>query len=579
MKKEREIFLLLCLAVVFLLGSAGQGNALSLLDEKLSLVGFLRNETGMRLKDRIQHDSFFGFENAKQEENQLSVMRTVLQLQGQYTVSDSLKFNFIGRASYNAKWDLDGSIDLPSDGLGNEIWKESELRAQPDGDYLETDIDLREYVVRWDIGNFFIKAGRQQIAWGEADAIRIADIINPLDNSRDFATSAYNLNWEDIRIPQRMIDITYVVPESAHQYEAEVVLNPEDSRVNTNAPYGETYYMKNGDTSWIPFQTVVAMMGAGGPAIGGTTRNSLQGAIDDATDEALPENNSNRFAGGIRLRGVFGDGWDTRVYYYYQRAQNPTYTSTGNFNGVMTYGLPGPPTPPFDGVAPFPWDTTDENLGIHCHFPHINTIGGTFNWFSGFLKGVFRGEFGYTIDNPYTGLRQGTTFINVPIAGTIPAAWDGWFNDDIVYKDTVQYMIGFDRPTWIPFLNSNNTFFITGQFYHRMILDYNDEVAGENNKLLLDTVAGKDGSSDHQYLFSLKINTKYYDDRIKPDILTVWDVNGHSGFVKPAIGWEPTYNWRFELGAIYFWADKYGGSPFSWVKDDDQIYGMIEWRF
>jgi hypothetical protein len=577
MKKESKTFLLLCLTAVFLLGSAGQGNALSLLDEKLTLVGFLRNETGMRLKDRIHHDPFFGFENAKQEENQLSVMRTVLQVEGQYTATDNLKFKFIGRAHYNARWDLDNAIDLPSDGLGNQIWKESELRAQPDGEYLETDIDLREYVVRWDIGNFFIKAGRQQIAWGEADAIRIADIINPLDNSRDFATSAYNLEWEDIRIPQRMIQLTYVVPESANQYEIEAVINPEDTRVNTNAPYGETYYMKNGDTSWIPFQTVVAMMGAGGPAIGGTTRNSLQKAIDDATDDALPENNSNRFAGGIRLRGVFGNGWDTHVYYYYQRAQNPTYTSSGNFNGTSIYGMPGPPS---FGLPPFPWDTTDENLGIKCHFPHINTIGGTLNWFSGFLKGVFRGEFGYTIDNPYTGLRQGMTDISVTgIPVPVTVAWDGWFNDEIVYKDTVQYMIGFDRPTWIPFLNSNNTFFITGQFYHRMVLDYNDEVAGENNRLLLDTVAGKDGSSDHQYLFSLKINTKYYDDRIKPDILTVWDVNGHSGFIKPSIGYEPTYNWRFELGAIYFWADEYGGSPFSWVKDDDQIYGMIEWRF
>jgi len=43
--------------------------------------------------------------------------------------------------------------------------------------------------------------------------------------------------------------------------------------------------------------------------------------------------------------------------------------------------------------------------------------------------------------------------------------------------------------------------------------------------------------------------------------------------------WEPTYDWRLEVGGLYFWADSYNCGPFGPVKDDDQIYGVIEWRF
>jgi hypothetical protein len=254
------------------------------------------------------------------------------------------------------------------------------------------------------------------------------------------------------------------------------------------------------------------------------------------------------------MRAVLG-GWDTHLFYYYQRAQNPVFTSSGNFNGFFA----------------LPWDSYDENWGIKAHFPHKNTIGGTFNYFHDRSGTVFRGELGYVFDHPYTGLRQGRT----PAGMT----WDSWFYDDVVYKDTVTYMLGFDRPTWIPFLNETNTFFITGQFVHKFILDYDDEVAGKDDEILLSTVMGKDGTSDHQTLVSLKVDTKYIDDTIKPDVLVVWDINGQDGYVRPSLRWEPTYDWRIEAGALYFWADGFSAGPFGPVKNDDQIYGVIEWRF
>ena len=564
MKIAKGWFLILCLAVVFVFGFAGEGLAIDMLDGKLRLHGFLKNETGMRLKERVWHDpilaapSPFSYptENAKSEENKLSVMRSTLLIDGEYDIADNLRFGFIFRGYYDAKWDLDSSIGT-ADEYNPSLsgWDPNDLRAEPDGEYLEKDVDLREYHLSWEVGNFRIKAGRQQIVWGEADAIRISDIINPLDYSKDFTTTAYGYDWEDVRIPQRMIDITYVVPDSPQQVELEFVLNPEDSRVHTYSPYGELYYMNPGDISLIGTDDLLTnyfFLGALGPY----TPKSMNKAFGDAIDDANPDSNSASFSGGMRLRAVLG-GWDTHLFYYYQRAQNPVFTSSGNFSHA---------------ILPFPWDVYDENLGIKAHFPHKNTIGATFNYFHDASGTVFRGEFGYTLDQPYSGLRQGVD----AVSGN---PWDGWFYDSVVYKDTVQYMLGFDRPTWIPFLNETQTFFITGQFVHKFILDYDDEVKGQDDELLLTTVMGKDGMSDHQTLISLKIDTKYYDDRIKPDVLVVWDINGHNGYVRPALRWAPTYDWTLELGALYFWADSYTCGPFGPVKDDDQIYGSIEWRF
>lgn len=553
MEKRRAGFLILCLAVVLGLGFVGEVRAIDLLDGKLRLHGFLKNETGMRLKERSWYDpiildapipSTLPAENARAEEDKLSVMRSTMFIDGEYDITDSLRFGFIFRGYYDAKWDLDSSIDYVAERT------EGDLRAEPDGEYLEADVDLREYHMTWELGNFRIKAGRQQIVWGEADAIRISDIINPLDYSKDFTTTAYGYDWEDVRIPQRMIDITYVAPDSPQQVELEFVLNPEDSRVHTYSPYGELYYMNPGNISLYPTNVLMASFGL--PDLGFTS-NSQNDAIGDAIDDANPDSNSASFSGGMRLRAVLG-GWDTHLFYYYQRAQNPIFTSFSNFTFLT-----------------FPWDVFDETLGVKAHFPHKNTVGATANYFHDASGTVFRGEFGYTIDHPYTGLRQGVDGAGRP--------WGGWFNDSVIYKDTVSYMLGFDRPTWISFLNKTNTFFITGQFVHKFILDYNDEVKGQNDKLLLTTVMGKDGMSDHQTLVSLKIDTKYYDDRIKPDVLVVWDINGHNGYVRPALRWAPTYDWMLEVGALYFWADSYVCGPFGPVKDDDQIYGSIEWRF
>ena len=584
MRKGRVRILFLSLAVIFVFLFTGDVGAFDFFDEKLRIHGFIRNETGYRLKDHVWYDPLYGarnpavggpevVENGRQDSGTLSTCRTTLQLESEFDVTRDFMLAVTVRGFYDAKWDLDGSLSTGYaytgfDNNGNDLTQynnlyvdSNDMRGMPDGENYEYDVDLREYYFKWAVGDFMIKVGRQQIAWGEADAIRIADTINPLDFSRDFTTTVYGLDWEDIRIPQRMAQIVYVVPESKYQFEFELVVSPEDFECNMKGmPYGETWYLFPQQTGFsnVPFYVIHNFAGFGIGSI-----NSEIHAFTDAVVDAY-DNAEDSFSGGARLRGVFG-GWDLHLFYYHQRFQDPIISAP--YSWEMGF-IPVSPRP---------------DWGLKMHFPRINTIGATANYFYDPLGLVFRGECGYVIDEPFTTMNVGlhATGLGAPLPPFVP--WDSWFNEEYTTKDTFHYMIGFDRPTWIPFLNETSTFFISWQFYHKIILDYNDSPnklqLDDDETFQLDTMMGRDSRADHKTLTSLKINTKYMDDTIRPDILCVWDINAASGFVIPKIHWEPTYDWHFEIGAIYIWADNWVSGPFGYVSHNDLIYGVIEYKF
>ena len=538
MRKGMRFLLIVLLSLTFGTGLIGEvGAALSLLDGDLVISGYILNETGIRLKDRVWHDSLYSsmgisVENAKQEQGDLSRCRTTLQLESEWSITSDFILKGILRGYYDAKYSINDSFTITNSA--------SDLKALPRGERLQADIDLREYYFLYSLGDFTFKVGRQQVVWGESDGLRISDVVNAIDFSRDFTTGG----WEDVRIPERLIDITYVVPESVHDFKIEAVVSPEDYHANTFAPYGDNFYGMPFDSSWIGTYDFLSGLGLPPALLAGVTEKSFGDALNDAISDALPDRHDFKdgFAGGVRLRGVFGP-WDIHVYNYYQRMQTPVFTSSNNFSFIL----------------PFPWDVYDENLGIKVHYPHINTLGATFNVFSDYAKTIFRGECGYIFDEPFTALDP---------------ALGGFFANDYVEKDSFIYMLGFDRPTWITFLNPIKTFFISGQFIHKIVINYDDD-----SDMPLATVMGKKGSSDHRTMLTLLMNTTYWDDKIKPENLVVWDVNGHSGYVKPLIAYEPTYNWRFEAGLLYFWGDSYGAGVFGQVKDSDEVYVKIKFSY
>ena len=159
MIRAKSWYLSLCLAIVFLGGFAGETGAISLLEDTLEVNGFLKNETGIRLKDRVWNDALTGLKNAENDSGDLSRCRSTAQLETEWSITNNLRLNSTFRAYYEAKYSLDSNMYTVEDS--------SDLKAMPRGEAMEEDFDVRECYLLYNVGDFIIRAGRQQVVWGD----------------------------------------------------------------------------------------------------------------------------------------------------------------------------------------------------------------------------------------------------------------------------------------------------------------------------------------------------------------------------------------------------------------------------
>lgn len=100
------------------------------------------------------------------------------QVQLDWRATDALAFTAIGRADYDAVFDLAGGY--------------SEAAEAHD----EWDVDLREAYADLRTGALHVRAGRQQIVWGDTLGLKVLDVVNPQD-FREFILD----DFIDSRIP------------------------------------------------------------------------------------------------------------------------------------------------------------------------------------------------------------------------------------------------------------------------------------------------------------------------------------------------------------------------------------------
>jgi hypothetical protein len=326
-----------CLAVglSFLFGA--NASALTLdKDGDYQLGGYLQNMTGIRLEDSADRSN---------EAGDFSMFRNELYLDFSAHISDQFQFKAITRAYYEGVWALDNDVDQKP--------KDMTTLPGPDTLDMESDIDFREYYVTYNAGDFVFKLGRQQVAWGEADAMRLADIINPLDLSWRWSFPT----WEDIRIPLKMLNAFYTVPNSAHELKFELVYIPADFSPHQFAAPG---------ANWALYSNL------GYPHV-------VEEAIFQAMRQSLPDRDISNPSGGARMKALLGP-FETYWFVFYGRDQ------TGVFD--------------FDPGAL----ATNPVFPMKFHYPYVTTFGQTFNAYCPFLKSVIRGEFAYAKDTPYSDL-------------------------------------------------------------------------------------------------------------------------------------------------------------------------------
>jgi hypothetical protein len=109
--------------------------------------------------------------------------------------------------------------------------------------------------------------------------------------------------------------------------------------------------------------------------------------------------------------------------------------------------------------------------------------------------------------------------------------------DNITKSDAYNLTISVDRPTFINFLNPNRTFFINSQWFFQYLPEHKGSFT--NNGPV-------------NVLFTLAAFTGYFQDRLLPTFVSVFDINSQSGGLLPSISYRFTEAFSATVGMNWF---------------------------
>ncbi|HLF29793.1 MAG TPA: DUF1302 family protein [Xanthomonadales bacterium] len=396
--------------------------------------------------------------------------------------------------------------------------------------YMDDDLnELRfaEFNSRWDFmrelyldaalpaggGEFGFRIGRQQIVWGRTDLFRVLDVINPVDFARQ---NIYD-ELEDARIPMGIFNLEYRAGAKGpfEDLNFQGIWKFEDFRPNNLGQGGEPYAIlgagnfframkncwDNGCTVW--------NFPASGLAVE-FPKHSLgirQANVPEFSDEQDY---------GFRMEGVVhGVGFSLNYLRY--TSQMPSLRG-----GI---DADNPFTPQTESQF-FPYA-----LAFDIDFPRLTLVGASADFYVEALKSAFRVEVAHTSGEEFPNTLEERLFSE---------------------SDVLRWVIGIDRPTFIPFLNKTRAFLLSLQVFGQHLLDHELQNVNAQGVPTLGPVGMVDWKNN--YLMTFLFQGNYLNDRLTPQILTAYDFEAGSGTVSPSIDWKIDNNWQL-TAAINF---KYG---------------------
>jgi hypothetical protein len=303
-----------------------------------------------------------------------------------------------------------------------------------------------------------VRAGKQQIVWGEADNLRMLDRANTLDTTWHFVQELPGpaFGWDEIRRPFWMLKFLYDLGEVGPLTQSFL-----------------EWYWNPGD--WYPAKVAFMPRPWGVPLLDPLT-NPVDGVFIRGACESAPNSRCTRLMHntklfqqgdysrnplensqvGVRFHGITPQSIEFTLNYLYQR--------WGGDDGSPSAPVRALPINRRNTELAFGANGLLENgiLPVEYIAPYVHTIGGSANYSDErWTQAVFRMETVYDVGIPMFDVAR-ATIIDVPsLPGTIKKnMWKG--------------MVAFDRPTWIRPLNKKSTFFFTGQFFWHHVVNNPD---------------------------------------------------------------------------------------------------------
>ena len=396
-----------------------------------------------------------------------------------------------------------------------------------------------------DNGDLFLKIGRQQIVWGRTDLFRVLDVFNPVDYSRN---NIYD-ELQDIRIPLWSMQAEWRMggSEMMQDRNLQFVWSFDKFRANNlgqcgtpNAILDAGCFFRGMANLWDNGGTVsnfahfnagaaAILNGATAPIFGPPSTGSAL-SLAGLTGGALAADNASWLAtnfgpGQIGIRDVHLPKWSDAGTYGV-KFEGVTQGGTAFSLNALSYRSQLPSLRAFNSARnPFtsaPNDTTSHLIAFDMHFPRINLIGGSADFQIEDIGAAIRLEGAYT---------SGEEFANTSRAQL--------YSKNNVFRS----VIGFDRPTFVPFISTTRTTLFSAQLFYQHIFDHEEYQGAMGNYGMPDW---KDN-----FIGTLLIKAFLMNDRLSPQIITAHDFKAKSTVVSPQIEWNVTNDSKLTIGANY----------------------------
>ena len=245
----------------------------------LTVAGYFKNETSLGLR------TF----------NALSKFKNIVQVSGEYKFNDYFASFVTAKYWYDSVYDWYGKYDP----------------AQHYMQHIQRTDWLRDCYLDYTNGPWFLRMGKQQVSWGQADGVAVLDRVNPVDLTEFWLPDAV-----DLRIPLWMANINYSPKVNSN---LQLLIIP-DFEASTGAPAAAPF----------AFRSVKLF-------------DNRQKVFGTRLDTLFPGKQFDNSTFGLEWKDYIGDLQYTLNYlsgYYYTgrvRAYSPTY-AVRSFQRWRMYG-------------------------------------------------------------------------------------------------------------------------------------------------------------------------------------------------------------------------------------------------
>jgi hypothetical protein len=239
------------------------------------------------------------------------------------------------------------------------------------------------------------------------------------------------------------------------------------------------------------------------------------------------------------------------------------------------------------------WDRRFLQLNFDQVYDYRKLVGFTINKevtavrFRKTTAPVMRVEALYEFDKPFQ--YEGKTVGDMAWTGL-----NGAYTEPYKKRDQIRAMLGFDWNIYIRPLNARESFFFSTQFFVFHIPNINGQFVNApfyfTDKVkqdVLPPLPPSRGSNrvdpwrihQTQKYWSFLVNTNYWNKRITPQVLYLYDFEEHAHGLKAKINVSFGSHWRPELGFMAWWGDSDTGKSFGLFEKNRQVYAKLKYQF